>query len=506
MAFQIGFDNEKYLYEQTAAIAERVKQNGQKLYLEFGGKLIFDYHAARCLPGFDPNVKMRLLERFRDEAEVIICLYAGDVERKKIRADFGTTYDSEVLRLLDVFSARGLKIAGVVITRAEGHHPTVENFRRRLENRGVRVFAHYTTKGYPTDVDTIVSEDGYGRNDYIPTTKPIVVVTAPGPGSGKLATCLSQIYHDYRRGIRSGYAKYESFPVWNLPLKHPLNMAYEAATADLGDVNRIDHFHLEAYDKKTVNYNRDLEAFPILHRILCRITNGDSGYKSPTDMGVNRIAWGITDDAVVREASCQEIIRRFFRTSCEVALGQSDEKCLERIGLIMKELDLAPEDRRVVAPAREAARVGQARGKGDGGVFTGAAIELADGTIVTGKNSPLLHSASSAVLNAAKLLAHIPDTIDLLPSSILQSLSSFKKEIFGEKWLALDLKEAMFALSLSAASNPAAAAAVEQLPRLRNCECHLSHIPAPGDESGCRKLGMNLTSDPYFSGKTLFSE
>jgi len=505
MTFKIGFDNEKYLKEQTTAITERVKQNGQKLYLEFGGKLIFDYHAARCLPGFDPNVKMRLLQMFRDQAEVIICLYAGDVERKKIRADFGTTYDSEVLRLIDEFTSRGLKIAGVVITRFEGQ-ATVQNFRHRLENRGIPVFTHYATKGYPTDVDTIVSEEGYGRNDYIPTTKPIVVVTAPGPGSGKLATCLSQIYHDYRRGIHSGYAKYESFPVWNLPLRHPLNRAYEAATADLGDVNLIDHFHLEAYDEKTVNYNRDLEAFPILKRILQRITGGDAGYKSPTDMGVNRIACGIVDDEVVREASCQEIIRRYFRTSCEVALGQSDEECLQRIGLIMKEMDLLPEYRRVVIPAREAVKEGQARGKGDAGIFTGAAIELPDGTIITGKNSPLLHSASSVVLNAAKVLAHIPDSIDLLPANILQSLSSFKKEILAENKLALNLEETMLALSISAASNPAAAAAVEQLKNLRNCECHLSHIPVPGDEGGFRKLGMNLTCDPVFSSKSLFDE
>ena len=393
----------------------------------------------------------------------------------------------------------------MVITRFEGQ-ATVQNFRHRLENRGIPVFTHYATKGYPTDVDTIVSEEGYGRNDYIPTTKPIVVVTAPGPGSGKLATCLSQIYHDYRRGIHSGYAKYESFPVWNLPLRHPLNRAYEAATADLGDVNLIDHFHLEAYDEKTVNYNRDLEAFPILKRILQRITGGDAGYKSPTDMGVNRIACGIVDDEVVREASCQEIIRRYFRTSCEVALGQSDEECLQRIGLIMKEMDLLPEYRRVVIPAREAVKEGQARGKGDAGIFTGAAIELPDGTIITGKNSPLLHSASSVVLNAAKVLAHIPDSIDLLPANILQSLSSFKKEILAENKLALNLEETMLALSISAASNPAAAAAVEQLKNLRNCECHLSHIPVPGDEGGFRKLGMNLTCDPVFSSKSLFDE
>ena len=503
MDLRIGFDNERYLREQTAAIAERVKRYDNKLYLEFGGKLIFDYHAARCLPGFDPNVKMRLLENFRDQAEVIICLYSGDVERKKIRADFGTTYDSEVLRLIDEFTRRGIRVAGVVITRFEGQ-PTARIFQRRLENRGIRVYTHYTTKGYPTDVDTIVSEEGYGRNDYIPTNKPIVVVTAPGPGSGKLGTCLSQIYHDHKRGIRSGYAKYESFPVWNMPLKHPLNLAYEAATADLGDINLIDHFHLEAYDEKTVNYNRNLEAFPILKRILCRITGEQSSYRSPTDMGVNRIGFGIVDDQVVREASCQEIIRRYFRASCEVALGQTDKTCLQRIGLIMKELDLIPEYRRVVIPAREAVKEGQARNKGDGGVFTGAAIELPDGTIVTGKNSPLLHAASSAVLNAAKVLAHIPDSLDLLPVNLIKSLSYFKENILEEKKLALDLEETMIALSLSATTNPAAAAAVEQLRSLRNRECHLSHIPTPGDESGFRKLGVNLTCDASFSSKSLF--
>ncbi len=501
MSFHIGFDNEKYLKEQTAAITERVRQNGEKLYLEFGGKLLFDYHAARCLPGFDPNVKMRLLQMFRDQAEIIVCLGAGDVERRKIRADFGTTYDSEVLRLIDEFASRGMEIAGVVITRFEGQQ-TVLNFRRRLENRGVRVFTHSPTKGYPNDVDTIVSEEGYGRNVYIPTTRPIVVVTAPGPGSGKLATCLSQIYHDHLRGVRSGYAKYESFPVWNLPLRHPLNRAYEAATADLADVNLIDHFHLETYGERTVNYNRDLEAFPILRRILERITGCDAGYRSPTDMGVNRIACGIIDDAAVREASCQEIIRRYFRTSCEVALGQSDPKCLRQIELIMKDLDLVPERRRVVLPAREAAAEGQARGKGDSGVFTGAALELCDGTIVTGKNSPLLHSASSVVLNAAKVLAHIPDCIDLLPPNILSSLSYFKKEILSENRLALNLEETMLALSISAASNPAASAAVERLRSLRGCECHMTHIAAPGDEGGFRKLGVNLTCDPSFSGKS----
>ena len=502
---KIGFDNDKYLAMQSAHIRERISQFGGKLYLEFGGKLFDDFHASRVLPGFQPDSKIRMLQQLRDDAEIVIAVNANDIEKNKVRGDLGITYDDDCLRLIDAFRSLGLYVGGVCITQYAGQN-AADAFIKRLNTLGVRNYRHYPIAGYPSDVAHIVSDEGFGRNEYIETTHSLVVVTAPGPGSGKLATCLSQIYHDYKRGIHSGYSKYESFPVWNLPLKHPLNLAYEAATADLGDVNLIDHFHLEAYDRKTVNYNRDLEAFPILQRILCRITGGDAGYKSPTDMGVNRIAWGIVDDGAVREASCQEIIRRYFRTSCEVALGQADKNCLQRISLIMKELDLLPEYRRVVIPAREAVKEGQARGKGDGGIFTGAAIELADGTIVTGKNSPLLHSSSSAVLNAAKILAHIPDDIDLLPHNILQSLSYFKKEIFGENKLALDLEETLLALSISATSNPAAAAAVEQLRNLRNRECHLSHIPTPGDESGFRKLGMNLTSDPSFSSKSLFDE
>ena len=502
---QIGFDNDKYLAMQSAHIRERISKFGGKLYLEFGGKLFDDFHASRVLPGFQPDSKIRMLQQLRDDVEIVIAVNANDIEKNKVRGDLGITYDDDCLRLIDAFRSLGLYVGGVCITQYAGQN-AADAFIKRLNTLGVRNYRHYPIAGYPSDVAHIVSDEGFGHNEYIETTHSLIVVTAPGPGSGKLATCLSQIYHDYKRGIHSGYSKYESFPVWNLPLKHPLNLAYEAATADLGDVNLIDHFHLEAYDRKTVNYNRDLEAFPILQRILCRITGGDAGYKSPTDMGVNRIAWGIVDDGAVREASCQEIIRRYFRTSCEVALGQADKNCLQRISLIMKELDLLPEYRRVVIPAREAVKEGQARGKGDGGIFTGAAIELADGTIVTGKNSPLLHSSSSAVLNAAKILAHIPDDIDLLPHNILQSLSYFKKEIFGENKLALDLEETLLALSISATSNPAAAAAVEQLRHLRNRECHLSHIPTPGDESGFRKLGMNLTSDPSFSSKSLFDE
>ena len=500
-----GFDNEKYLAEQTAAIKQRRERIGGKLYLEFGGKLTSDLHAARVLPGFDPDVKMRLLGGFRDMAEIIICLYAGDIERKKIRADFGITYDADVLRLIDRFGEQGLTVAGVVINRYEGQ-PTADLFRRRLEHRGVRVYTHRMTKGYPTDLETIVSDEGYGANSYVPTTKPIVVVTAPGPGSGKLATCLSQLYHEHRRGVQAGYAKYESFPVWNMPLKHPLNLAYEAATADLGDVNLIDHFHLEAYDQKTVNYNRDLEAFPILQRILQRITGQDSFYRSPTDMGVNRIGFGIVDDDVVRRASCDEIVRRYFRYSCECAQGITDDEVVQRVELIMKELGLQPEDRAVVIPAREAAKEARAKGKGSDGIYTGCAIELPDGSIVTGKNSPLLHAEAAAVLNAIKPLAGIPDSIDLLPASLIHSLAHFKKEILGGTKLTMNLDETLIALSLSGTVNPVAEAAVAQLPKLRNREVHTSHIPSPADESALRKLNVNLTSDPHFSSKSLFED
>ncbi len=499
---RIGFDSDRYLREQTEAIAQRVALCDNKLYLEFGGKLIGDYHAARVLPGYDPNAKMSLLERFRDQVEVILCLYAGDIVRRKIRADLGITYDADALRLLDAFAGRQIKVCGVVITRYEGQS-AAEHFKRRLENRGVPVFVHGPTKGYPNDVDTIVSEAGYGANDYIPTERPIVIVTAPGPGSGKLATCLSQLYHEHRRGIRSGYAKYEGFPVWNIPLKHPLNLAYEAATADLGDVNLIDHFHLEAYEQKTVNYNRDLEAFPILQRILQRITGRPQFYRSPTDMGVNRIAWGIVDDAVVQEASKQEILRRYFRYSCEAALGQISQDAVRKLELIMKELDLVPEDRKVVAPAREAAQVAKLREK-DGEGTSGCAIELPDGTIVTGKSNALLHASASAMLNAAKTMAEIPDGIDLLPPHLLQSLYYFKKDLLNQSRLSLDLEETLIALSLSATSNPAAAAAVEKLLHLRGREAHTAHMLSPGDESAFRKLGIHLTCDPYFSSKSLF--
>jgi uncharacterized protein (UPF0371 family) len=498
-----AFDNEKYLERQTKAIFERVKEHNNKLYIEFGGKLVHDSHAARVLPGYDPSVKMRLLQEFRDNLEVIICVYSGDIEKRKIRADVGITYDAEVLKLIDQLNQRHIKIAGVVITRFEGQ-PTSVQFRNRLRRRGIRVYTHKATIGYPTDIDAIVSSKGYGANPDIETERPIVAITGPGPGSGKLATCLSQLYHDYKKGIRSGYAKFETFPVWNLPLKHPLNVAYEAATADLGDVNLIDHFHLEAYNEKTVNYNRDIEAFPLLKRILERITNTSSFYKSPTDMGVNSVAFGIIDDELVRKASRQEIIRRYFSYSCEYALGKGEKQVVEKIELLMDELDIKIEERAVVQAAREAVKMAEKKGKGVDGIYSGAALELPDGRIVTGKNFPLLHSSSSLILNAAKELAGIPDDIDLLPNTVIQSLEYVKKDILQETRVGLDLEETLISLSISAAGNPAAAAAVEKIKELRGCEVHLSHMPTPGDEAGLRKVGVNVTCDPLYPTNSLY--
>jgi len=403
-----GFDNEKYLIEQTDEILKRVERFNRKLYLEFGGKLLFDFHAARVLPGFDPNVKMRLLQKLKNSIDVILCIYAGDIERKKVRADFGITYDSDALKTIDDFRDWNIKINAVVITRYDDQ-PAAKAFKNKLERRGVKVYTHKTTKGYPTNVDLIVSDEGYGVNDYIETTKPIVIVTGPGPGSGKLATCLNQLYHEYKKGIKAGYAKFETFPIWNLPLNHKVNIAYEAATVDLKDVNLIDHHHLEAYNEKTVNYNRDIEAFPLLKRILEKITGEESFYKSPTDMGVNRAGFGIINDEVVQHAAHQEIIRRYFRCAMEYALGFIDADTLQRSEMIMKNAGAKTEDRRVVSFAREAALEAEKNGKGNEGFFVGAAIELNDGTIITGKNSPIMHAASSLILNASKHLAGLPD-------------------------------------------------------------------------------------------------
>ncbi len=499
----IGFDNEKYLKEQTTSILERVDRFNHKLYIEFGGKILYEYHASRVLPGFDPNVKMRLLQLLKDKVDVILCIHAGDIERKKIRADFGITYDSDALKTIDDFREWGIDIAAVVITRYQNQAPA-RAFKNKLELRGVKVYLHYPTAGYPTDVDLIVSDRGYGANEYIVTSKPIVVVTGPGPGSGKLATCLCNLYHEYRRGIKAGYAKFETFPIWDLPIDHKVNIAYEAATVDLKDEVLTDIHHLKAYGESVVNYNRDIEAFHLLKRILEKITGGESMYKSPTDMGVNRASSGIINDRIITNASHQEIIRRYFRCSVEYVMGIVDKETLAWAQKVMKKAWASPEDRLVVKPARDAARDAEKCGKGNNGICCGAAIELPDGTIITGKNSPLMHAASSLVLNATKHLAGLPDNMYLLPKNIIDSVTHLKKDILEGKMVSLDVEETLILLGISALSNPAAQMALENLKHIRGCEVHLTHIPTPGDEAGLRKLKVNVTCDPEFSSKSLF--
>lgn len=491
-----GFDNERYLEEQTAEINRRVQNSSGRLYLEFGGKLMYDHHAARVLPGYDPNVKIRLLEKLRDQAEIILCIYAGDIERRKIRGDFGISYDSDALMLIDGFRSRGIELRGVVITRFE-EQPSAISFENRLRRRGVDVFRHYYTRGYPTDVDLIVSKEGYGRNDYIPPTRPLVVVTGPGPGSGKLATCLSQLYHDHWRNITAGYAKFETFPVWNLPLKHPVNEAYEAATADLQDVNLVDPFHLEAHGTVAINYNRDVEAFPLVKRILEKIKGDESPYASPTDMGVNRVGFGIVNDEVVRKAARQEIIRRYYRYRCEYAMGIADKATVQKIELLMNNLNLTGFDRPVVKAAEGSSAAG------DESKF--AALELPDGTILTGKSSPLMHASSAAVLNGVKHLAGIPDGTHLLSPETIQSIRNLKTAI-GSLPLRLDLEEVLIALGVSAAASQDAMGGMEKLTELRNCEVHLTHMPSAGDESGLRSLGINVTSEPRFASSRLYTD
>lgn len=504
MILKKGFDNEKYLHEQTQEILERVKRFDDKLYLEFGGKLLYDYHASRVLPGYDPNAKMLLLSELKDKADLLLCIYAGDIERKKIRADFGITYDADALKLIDELRGWEINVLGVIITRFD-NQPAAVHFKNKLERRGIKVYTHRFTRGYPTDVDTIVSDEGYGANEYIESDKPLVIVTGPGPGSGKLATCLSQLYHDHHRGIRSGYAKFETFPVWNLPLKHPVNVAYEAATADIKDFNLIDPFHMEAYGKISVNYNRDVEVFPVLQRIMEKITGGESFYRSPTDMGVNRVGFAITDDDVVKEASKQEIIRRYFRYLCEYAMGFTEKDTVQKAELFIKGFNLAPEHREVVIPARNAAEEARSSAnKGNEGIYCGASIELKDGTIITGSNSPLMHAAASLIIHAIKHLSGIPGQLTLLPEYLTESVRDLKTRILKERSVSLDLEEALIILSVSTMTNPAAKLAIEKLKELRDCEVHMTHIPTPGDEAGLRRLGVNLTSDPNFSTKNLF--
>lgn len=498
---KIGFDHEKYLEEQSKYILERVN-NYDKLYLEFGGKLLFDLHAKRVLPGFDENAKIKLLHKLKEKVEIVICVYSGDIERNKIRGDFGITYDMDVLRLIDDLRAYELEVNSVVITRYEGQ-PATTVFINKLQNRGIKVYTHKATKGYPTDVDTIVSDEGYGANPYIETTKPIVVVTAPGPGSGKLATCLSQLYHEYRRGKAAGYSKFETFPVWNVPLKHPLNIAYEAATVDLKDVNMIDSFHLDAYNKMSVNYNRDIEMFPVLKRIIEKITGKESIYKSPTDMGVNRVGFGIIDDEVVKEASKQEIIRRYFKTSCEYKKGYVDNETFQRIKLIMEELNLKQQDRRVVIPAREhSAKLRQLCNNNE--VCPAVALELNDGTILTGKSSNVMNATAAVILNAVKHFANISDEIHLISPVILEPIINLKSRTLGSKNTALDCEEILIALSICAVTNPTAQVALEKLIMLKGCQAHSTTILSRGDEQTFRKLGIDITCDPEYPSESLY--
>lgn len=495
-----GFDHEKYLEEQSKYILERVN-NFDKLYLEFGGKLFYDLHAKRVLPGFDENAKIKLLKKLKDSVEVIICLYAGDIERNKIRGDFGVTYDMDVMRLIDDLRDNGLLVNSVVITRYN-NQPSATMFMQKLERRNIKVYIHRATKGYPTDVDTIVSEEGYGQNPYIETSKKIVVVTAPGPGSGKLATCLSQLYHENKRGIAVGYSKFETFPVWNVPIKHPLNIAYESATVDLRDVIMIDPFHLETYGEQAVNYNRDIEAFPVLKRIIEKITGKESMFKSPTDMGVNRIGYGIINDDVVREASEQEIIRRYFKTACDYKMGYVDNDTAERAKLIMEELNLKETDRIPVKAAREK----QERYINEVDlIYPAVAIELKDGTLITGRKTDVMDATAAAILNAIKHFAGLDDRLHMISPSILEPIMKLKKNAFGSSRSALlTTEEVLIALAISATTNPVAKAALEHLTDLKDTRAHSTTILNRSDEQTYGKLGIDVTCDPFFPTENLF--
>jgi len=503
---EIGFDNEKYLKEQTAAILDRMKKFDNKLYLEFGGKLCYDYHAARVLPGYDHNVKIRLLQMLKDKIDIVLSIYASDIEKGRVRGDFGITYDAATFKLIDDLRRWGLDILAVVITRFNNQHSAVV-FKNKLERRGVKVYLHYPIEGYPTNIDAVISENGFGRNDYIETKKPVVVVTAPGPNSGKLATCLSQLYHDHKRGINAGYAKFETFPIWNLPLKHPVNVAYEAATADIQDFNLVDPFHLAKYNETAVNYNRDVESFPILKLMLTRILDKKANlpvYNSPTDMGVNRAGFGIVNDAVVQTAAKQELIRRYFRYNSEYVMGIEKKETVDRVALLMEEMEVKVVDRPVVEASRRASEDAEKQGKGFAGIFCGAAIQLKDGRIITGKNSKLMRAASSLILNSVKILCNIPDEILLLSPQIINQISMLKEGILKAEPESLDLEETLIALSISATTNHTAEIAMKKLVELRGCEIHLTHIPTPGDEVGLKMLGVNLTTDGKFSSRNLF--
>lgn len=496
-----GFDPQKYIEEQSKYILERVN-NYDKLYLEFGGKLIGDKHAKRVLPGFDEDAKIKLLQKLKDQAEIIICVYAGDIERNKIRGDFGITYDMEVLRLLDDFRSYNLIVNSVVITRYN-EQPATNVFVNKLERRNIKVYKHVSIPGYPADVDTIVSENGYGRNPYISTSRPIVVVTAPGANSGKLATCLSQLYHDYNQGRLAGYSKFETFPVWNLPLKHPVNIAYEAATIDLKDVTMIDNFHFEKYKEVAVNYNRDLEMFPVVKRIIEKITGKESIYQSPTDMSVNRMGYGIIDDDIVTEASKQEIIRRYFATACDFKKGLLDEEALNRMKVIMEEVQLRQEDRHCVIPARNyAAKLKESCQENE--TLSVMAFEMPDGKMITGRSSSTMDCSSAAILNAIKYLAGIADEIFLLSPLILSTISDLKKNDLNSKITHLNANEILIALSISAVTNPTAQLAYEKLSMLKDIQAHCTSMLNKNDEQILRKLGIDVTFDPFYPSENLY--
>ena len=488
-----GFDNDKYVKLQSQNIRDRISQFGGKLYLEFGGKLFDDYHASRVLPGFKPDSKVRMLLEMKDVAEIVIAISADDIERSKRRGDLGITYEDDTLRLIDAFRGIGLYIGSVVVTHYRGQ-AIADKFMKRLAALGVRTYRHYIIPDYPSDVALIVSEDGFGKNDYIETERSLVVVTAPGPGSGKMATCLSQLYHEHRRGIKAGYAKFETFPIWNLPLKHPVNLAYEAATADLDDVNMIDPFHLEAYGKTTVNYNRDVEIFPVLEAIFKSIY-GESPYKSPTDMGVNMAGYCIYDDEACCEASKQEIIRRWYAAACSVRQGLSEPSETRKIELIMNSLDIGAKDRPVVAAA-----LGRAEETGAPAV----AIELPDGRIITGKTSSLLGAASACLMNALKALAGIDKKLPLIAPGVIQPIQHLKVEHFGNHNPRLHTDELLIALSICAVTNPMAELAVHQLASLRGCEAHSTVILSHVDSDLFKKLGVNITFEPKYQAKKLY--
>ncbi|MEA5151533.1 MAG: DUF1846 domain-containing protein [Oscillospiraceae bacterium] len=488
-----GFDNDKYVKLQSQNIRDRISEFGGKLYLEFGGKLFDDYHASRVLPGFEPDSKVRMLLEMKDEAEIVIAISADDIERSKRRGDLGITYDDDTLRLIDAFRGIGLYIGSVVITHYRGQ-PIADQFKKRLEMLGIRVYKHYIIPDYPSNVPLIVSEDGFGKNDYIETERSLVVVTAPGPGSGKMATCLSQLYHEHQRGISAGYAKFETFPIWNLPLKHPVNLAYEAATADLDDVNLIDPFHLDAYGVTTVNYNRDVEIFPVLEAVFKRIY-GESPYKSPTDMGVNMAGYCIVDDEACCEASKQEIIRRYYASACSVRQGLSDPCELKKIELLMNSMDIGPQDRPVVAAAlRRAEETGA----------PAVALELPDGSVITGKTSPLLGASSACLMNALKALAGIDKKLLLISPGIIQPIQHLKVEHLGNHNPRLHTDELLIALAICAVTNPMAGYAIDQLGALRDCEAHSTVILSHVDAELFKKLGVNMTFEPKYQAKKLY--